>query len=260
MSNIPEIKVRKHLHGKHYEPLRKLLERLLYPVDEDGNRLVDENNEALKVFPDGHRGCRYESGFTDRSAAEEMKRLNSEEYNYIKYTMVRAVRKENFGDIIYQSQKPEPVSEPTSEPTAAIIGIVEEYIIKLVNDCKGDIIKLVNDANSNIGNNTHRLNVQGKHINEQGSAINDHAQRLTNQANRLDLHAKQISATMEGDLKLAKQISELEKRIVELETHVMDIGKESAELASSFRSLQGKLSPISTSQDVGANGTNKAKP
>src|SRR3954447_26934200 len=115
MPKAPDLKDRKHLAGKHYEPLRKHLESLLYPVDENGNRLVDENNEPLKAFPDGHMGCRYERGYSDNYAAEDMKKLNPEEYGYIKYTMVKAVRKENFGDIIHLSKpKPEPV---TSEPT-----------------------------------------------------------------------------------------------------------------------------------------------
>jgi hypothetical protein len=262
VSKITPFKDRKQLAGPHNEPVRQALEKVLYPVNKDGTRLVDENNEPVDVFPKGHKGCRFHKRHNDETVAEAMQALDAEEFGYVKKTMVSRVRVENFGRI-YFPPKPvvepvsQPVTEPTTEPPAAIISIVEEYIIKLVNDCKGDIIKLVNDSNNNIGNNTHRLNVQAKRLDVHESLINAYAQRLTNQANRLDAHAKQISATMEGDLKLAKQFSELEKRVVALETHVMDMGKEAAELASSFRSLQGKTVPIGPSQDAGANGTNK---
>jgi hypothetical protein len=231
MPKAPDLKDRKHLAGKHYEPLRKHLESLLYPVDENGNRLVDENNEPLKAFPDGHMGCRYERGYSDNYAAEDMKKLNPEEYGYIKYTMVKAVRKENFGDIIHLSKpKPEPV---TTEPEQETLSHEHHALAQVVVD------------------HTDK-------IDRHASAINDHAKRISDHRTRLGEHAKSIDALMQGGLKHLSQITNLETRVTALEKLVMDMGKENAELASSFRSLQDKLKPVTTSQDVSAIALNKA--
>src|SRR4051812_33417256 len=147
MPKAPDLKDRKHLAGKHYEPLRRLLESLLYPVDENGNRLVDENNEPLKAFPNGHMGCRYERGYSDSNAAEDMKKLNTEEYRYIKHTMVKSVRKENFGDIIYPPKpkaksvaiEPETLSQEQHALAQIVFDHTKEVFIKYINEGLGQL-------------------------------------------------------------------------------------------------------------------------
>jgi len=239
-------KERRHLKGIHHEAVRQQLALVLYPVDENGNRLVDENGSEVKEFPKGHKGCRYSNGYTDFFVAEDLRKIDPEEYGYIKFSMITGARKKYFGKIIYPP-KPKPVVE--TKPVVEI-----EHGVNFTSPAfRAGIMNIFREAMDHfVGQLKDKLNNHADMIDRHTSTINNHAQKLTSQANRLDEHAKKIDATMQGDLKLAKQFSELERRVTELETNMMNIGKEADELSSSFRSLQARISPVAPSTNAGA--------
>ena len=246
MPDFTERNIARHLKGIHHEAVRQQLALVLYPVDENGNRLVDENGSEVKEFPKGHKGCRYSNGYTDFFVAEDLRKIDPEEYGYIKFSMITGARKKYFGKIIYP---PKPKLVVESKPV-----VESDHGVNFTSPAfRAGIMNIFREAMDHfVGQLKDKLNNHADMIDRHTSTINNHAQKLTSQANRLDEHAKSIDSSVRIDQRHSQQINDLLRRVTELETNMMNMGKEAAELASSFHSLQARIGTVAPPTNAGA--------